>query len=77
MLHFTSFIAKCKDYRMKKQELIQKFRRLLEIENYTPQTIKSYVSALKSSLDYITAKNPVKVTVNLFSWPQAWRAACA
>ncbi len=38
---------------MKKQEIVRKFTRQLEIENYSPQTVKSYVSALKLFLDYV------------------------
>ena len=38
---------------MKKQELLSKYNKLLKLENYSEQTIKSYYTALKLFLEYI------------------------
>jgi site-specific recombinase XerD len=38
---------------MKKQEIIEKFQKKLIIENYSGQTIRNYLSALKLFLEYI------------------------
>ncbi len=38
---------------MKRQEIIDKFTKQLSIENYSEQTIKNYLSALKLFLDWI------------------------
>ncbi len=39
---------------MKKQEIIERYEKQLTIENYASQTIKSYLSALKLFLEYIS-----------------------
>ena len=39
---------------MKKQEIIERYEKQLTIENYASQTIKSYISALKLFLEYIS-----------------------
>lgn len=44
---------------MKKQEIINTFNKQLSIENYSEQTIKGYLSALKLFLEFIE-----KLTVN-------------
>jgi len=38
---------------MKKQEIIEEFEKKLRIENYSEQTIRNYLSALKLFLDFI------------------------
>ena len=38
---------------MNKQEIIIKFKKQLKIENYSEQTIRNYLSALKLFLEYI------------------------
>jgi site-specific recombinase XerD len=47
---------------MRKQEIIKKFQDKLTIENYSEQTIKNYVSALKLFLEYISKLNVKRVT---------------
>ncbi|MCP5062173.1 MAG: site-specific integrase, partial [Ignavibacteriae bacterium] len=39
---------------MKKQEILERFEKQLTIENYANQTIKSYLSAIKLFLEYIS-----------------------
>lgn len=38
---------------MKKQEIIEKFQKKLKIENYSEQTIRNYLSAIKLFLEYV------------------------
>ena len=38
---------------MKKQEILERFKKQITIENYSKQTIKSYLSALKLFIEYI------------------------
>lgn len=38
---------------MKKQEIIEKFQTHLKIENYSEQTIRNYLSAVKLFLEYV------------------------
>ncbi len=47
---------------MKKQEIIEKYRKQIEIENYSAQTVKNYLSALKLFLDYVKNLNIKEVT---------------
>ncbi len=47
---------------MRKQEIIKKFKDKLIIENYSEQTIRNYVSALKLFLEYICKLNVKEVT---------------
>jgi uncharacterized protein YaaR (DUF327 family) len=47
---------------MKRQEIIDKFNKQLSIENYSSQTIKNYLSAVKLFLESIENS---KVTVQL------------
>ncbi len=47
---------------MNKQEIISAFYKQLEIENYSPQTIKSYSSALKRFLTYLQTLPASKIT---------------
>ena len=47
---------------MKRQEIIDKFTKQLSIENYSEQTIKNYLSALKLFLDWIGNSKVKKVT---------------
>jgi len=47
---------------MKKQEILERFKKQLTIENYSNQTIKSYLSALKLFLEYITKLEMDKIT---------------
>ncbi len=47
---------------MRKQEIIKNFQDKLIIENYSEQTIKNYVSALKLFLEYISKLNVQEVT---------------
>ena len=47
---------------MKKQEIIDKFNKQLVIENYSPQTIRNYLSALKLFLEWIEKLDVKKVT---------------
>ena len=47
---------------MKKQEIIDSFNRKMTIENYSNQTIKNYLSALKLFLEWIENLNVEKVT---------------
>jgi len=42
---------------MKKQEILDKYYQQLKIENYSEQTIKSYYSALKLFLEWVTETN--------------------
>ncbi len=47
---------------MLKQEIIKKFKNKLIIENYSEQTIRNYVSALKLFLEYVGKLNVKEVT---------------
>lgn len=47
---------------MKKQEIVNLYRKKLEIENYSYQTIKSYVSALYLFLNYVAKLNVSEIT---------------
>ncbi len=47
---------------MKKQELLSAYKKLLKIENYSDQTIKSYYSALRLFLEWISESKLEKVT---------------
>jgi site-specific recombinase XerD len=47
-----------------KQQIIDKFNEPLQIENYSEQTIKNYLSALKLFLEYISKLNAEKVSKN-------------
>ncbi len=47
---------------MKKQEVIKRYKQKLEIENYSLQTIKSYLSALNLFLDFIVEAKVKKIT---------------
>jgi len=47
---------------MNKQEILERFRKQLTIENYSNQTIKSYLSALKIFLEYIKKLEIDKIT---------------
>jgi len=49
---------------MKKQEIIEKFQKKLIIENYSGQTIRNYLSALKLFLEYIENLQLMGVTDN-------------
>ncbi|MCA9747683.1 MAG: site-specific integrase [Romboutsia sp.] len=53
MLYLYAYITKYKILYMKKQEIIEKFYEKLRIENYSEQTIRNYLSALKLFLEYI------------------------
>ncbi len=47
---------------MKKQELLDHFSQKLEIENYSIQTIRNYISALSKFLEYISNHKLKRVT---------------
>jgi site-specific recombinase XerD len=47
---------------MNKQQIIDKFNEQLQIENYSEQTIRNYLSALKLFLEYISKLNTEKVS---------------
>ncbi len=47
---------------MKKQEIINTFSKQLAIENYSEQTIKGYLSALKLFLEFIEKLNVNRIT---------------
>ncbi len=47
---------------MKKQELLSEYNKLLKIENYSEQTVKSYYSALKLFFEWIVESQIDKVT---------------
>ncbi len=47
---------------MKKQEIIENFQKMLIIENYSGQTIRNYLSALKLFLEYINKLQLIGVT---------------
>jgi len=47
---------------MKKQEVLDIYRKQITIENYSEQTIKTYLSALKLFLDYIEKLRINKIT---------------
>lgn len=47
---------------MKKQEIIDLFKKQLTIENYSEQTVRNYLSALKLFLEYIETCKLVEVT---------------
>lgn len=47
---------------MKKQEIIENFNKQMKIENYSEQTIRNYLSALKLFLEYVEKINVDKVT---------------
>ena len=47
---------------MKKQEIIDSFNKKMTIENYSNQTIKNYLSALKLFLEWIENLNVEKIT---------------
>lgn len=47
---------------MKKQELLEQFSRKLEIENYSVQTVKNYISALNGFLEYVHSLKINRVT---------------
>jgi integrase/recombinase XerD len=47
---------------MKKQEIIDLFNQHLRIENYSEQTIRNYLSALKLFLEYIESLQLNRVT---------------
>ena len=49
---------------MKKQAIIEKFQKKLIIENYSEQTIRNYLSALKLFLEYIKKLQLIGVTDN-------------
>ncbi len=49
---------------MKKQEIIEQFNKQLIIENYSNQTVKNYLSALKLFLEWIENTKIKKVTDN-------------
>lgn len=62
MFIFHSFITKNTFICMKKQEIIDNYYKHLSIENYSEQTIKSYLSALKLFLNYIEKLSVNKIT---------------
>ncbi|MBI9073362.1 MAG: site-specific integrase [Melioribacteraceae bacterium] len=47
---------------MKKQDIIESFNKKLVIENYSDQTIKNYLSALKLFLEWVEKLTVAKVT---------------
>ncbi len=47
---------------MRKQEIVEKFNQQIRIENYSEQTIKNYLSALKLFLEYVERLNVKQVT---------------
>jgi len=49
---------------MKRQEIIDKFRKQISIENYSEQTIKSYLSVLKLFGEWIEKSELEKVEEN-------------
>ena len=46
---------------MKKQEIIEKFNKKIVIENYSEQTVKNYLSALKLFLEYVETLDTEKI----------------
>ncbi len=47
---------------MNKQEILDKFNKQLKIKNFSEQTIKNYLSALKLFLKYVKNLNIKKIT---------------
>lgn len=47
---------------MKKQEILEAFEKKIRIENYSEQTIRNYLTALKLFLESISKLNFKKVT---------------
>jgi site-specific recombinase XerD len=47
---------------MNKQQILEKFNKQLQIENYSKQTVRNYLSALKLFLEYISKINTKKVS---------------
>jgi len=47
---------------MKRQEIVEKFNKQIRIENYSEQTIKNYLSALKLFLEYVERLKVKQVT---------------
>ncbi len=64
MLNLSSFITNNNHYYMKKQEIINRFIRQLEIENYSTQTVKNYTSAINGFLAYLESVKTDKVDDN-------------
>jgi len=62
MLNYYSFITQNTFKSMKKQELLSVYKKLLKIENYSEQTIKSYYSALRLFLEWISKSKLDSVT---------------
>ncbi len=62
MLYLHSYITKYIILYMQKQEIIEKFHKKLKIENYSEQTIKNYLSALKLFLEWVENSKVEKVT---------------
>lgn len=53
-LYLFVYITKYRIICMSKQEIIEKFRQKLIIENYSQQTINNYVSAIRLFLEYLS-----------------------
>ncbi|PIQ07610.1 MAG: hypothetical protein COW71_16095 [Ignavibacteriales bacterium CG18_big_fil_WC_8_21_14_2_50_31_20] len=52
MLYLVNYITKDIIIYMKRQEITDKFNKQIIIKNYSTQTIKNYLSALKMFLDW-------------------------
>lgn len=64
MLYYCLYITEFTLLYMKKQEIIEQFNKQLIIENYSNQTVKNYLSALKLFLEWIENTKNKKVTDN-------------
>ena len=62
MLIFNAFNRLFTINCMKKQEIIEKFKKQMTIENYSVQTVKCYLSSLNLFLLYIKENNINKIT---------------
>ena len=63
MLYLVVYITKYKALYMKRQEIIDKFNKRINIENYSEQTIRNYLSVLKLFLIWVE-KTKVKNVSN-------------
>lgn len=62
MLYLVVYITEYINLYMKRQEIISKFNKQINIENYSEQTIKNYLSVLKLFLVWVEKTKVKKVT---------------
>ena len=65
MLYLVIYIPQNIILYMKKQEIIEKFKKQISIENYSDQTVRNYLSVLKLFLEWIEKTKVEKVTNNV------------